>query len=294
IAARGQHLVAIWPTRGAGWGGSGPMASAISDDGGQSWQAGPDPAGEGLRTREAFVDIAAGQDGAFHAVWLDSSTGQQGLHYARSTDGGRHWADALTIDPGTCECCWNTLRPVSDGHLYVLYRNVDPRDMGLAVSSDAGVSWQRRGPVGDFRWQFNACPHTGGGLVVTGGANQPTLHALVWTGKQGEMGLHYLVSRDGGHSWQLRQHLVDATARHADMAALDANHLAAIWDAATEAGSGIFAARSSDGGKTWSTPTRLSAPRVQAAHPRIVSVKDGFRAFWTQGDGRWATVRLRD
>ncbi|HET7369268.1 MAG TPA: exo-alpha-sialidase [Gammaproteobacteria bacterium] len=291
IAASGPHLVATWPTQGSGWGGSGPMASAISDDGGQSWHPGGNPAGDASLS-EAFIDLAAGPGGIFHAVWLDSRHGQQGLQYAHSSDGGEHWSNVLTIDPATCQCCWNTLRPAPGEGVYVLYRNVDPRDMGLAASNDGGASWQRRGPVGAFDWQFDACPHTGGGLAVTGGSAAPVLHAVVWSGKRGELGLHYLVSSDGGRSWLALGRLGDDTARHVDLAALDGQHLAAVWDAATEAGSGIFAARSHDGGKTWGQPRGLSAPRAQAEHPRIVATADGYRIFWTQRNGAWAVVGL--
>lgn len=291
IAASGKRLIAVWPTEGSGWGGAGPMTTAFSEDGGKTWHPGPDPA-HGGHAGEAFIDIAADNDGHFDIVWLDSSTGQQGLHFARSRDGGRHWSPAATLDTATCECCWNTLRLASADRLYVLYRNIDPRDMGLAVSTDNGASWQQRGPVGAFDWHYKGCPHTGGGLVVTGKANNKILHAIVWTGKQGQVGLHYLVSRDEGHSWTASQRLGGENARHADLAALDSKHLAAVWDTTTSAESAIFAARSSDGGKTWSAPTQLSASGVNAIQPRIVAVTNGYRVFWTQKPGVWASVWL--
>jgi hypothetical protein len=292
IAAHSKHLLAIWPTHGSGWGGSGPMASAISNDGGKSWQPGPDP-GHGGKRGEAFIDAAADAAGRFHVVWLDARSGQQGLHYARSTDYGRHWSSAQTIDPATCQCCWNTLRPVAHDRLYVLYRNVNPRDMGLAVSTDGGESWQQRGPVGAFDWHFKACPHTGGGLTVTSGPKDAMLRAIVWTGKKGHVGVHYLMSKKGGQSWNRPRRIGNADARHADMAMLDGRHVAIVWDTATAANSAILITRSDDGGRTWSTQRRVSPAHIQATNPRIIATAHGYRVFWTQSDGRWA-MTMRD
>ncbi len=292
IAASGKHLVAVWPTVGGKLDWIGPMASAISSDGGKTWHSGPDPAGNGYKKGQAFIDIAADAAGGFHVVWIDGSTGRQGLRAAGSRDGGKHWSKAKTLDPETCQCCWTALRTGSSGHLYALYRNIAPRDMGLAASSDGGKTWRQRGPVGAFDWQFKACPHTGGGLVVTGGATHPVLHAVVWTGKKGEAGLHYLVSDDGGRRWKLSHRLGGKNARHADLAALDGRRIAAVWDASTPAGdSAIYFSRSEDGGKTWSSPQKLSAPKAEGTHPRIVAVDGVYCVFWTQADGQWKMVR---
>ncbi|MDN5864236.1 MAG: exo-alpha-sialidase [Gammaproteobacteria bacterium] len=295
IAASGKHLIAVWPTHGSGWGGSGPLVSAISNDGGKTWYPGPDPAGPGSTKAEGYVDIAADDDGVFHTVWLDSSTGRQGLHYARSDDGGRHWSPAQTIDAVTCECCWNTFLAAPDGRLYVLYRNIDPRDMELAVSTNGGDSWRQRSTVGKFGWDYKGCPETGGGLVVATGASQPVLRAVVWTGEQGQVGLHYLVSTDGGQNWKLSQRMGDTNARHSDMATLDGGHIAVVWDAVEKNGhSAIFVIESKDGGSTWSKPRQLSAPDTEGTHPRIVAAADGYTVFWTQADGDWEMFRLAD
>lgn len=44
----------------------------------------------------------------------------------------------------------------------------------------------------------------------------------------------------------------------------------------------IRSRRSDDGGKSWSEPATLSAPGVDADHPRIVATPKGLLAFWTE------------
>lgn len=87
IAGASDRLVAVWETKGTDAWGGGPMATAISSDGGKTWKPGPNPADDGATSGHRFIDVAADEDGAFHLVWLDGRAGKQGLQYARSGDG---------------------------------------------------------------------------------------------------------------------------------------------------------------------------------------------------------------
>src|SRR3954470_17203637 len=51
IAASGSTLVAVWTAKGTGWGGGGPLAAAVSRDGGESGAANPGPGGGSLTTQ---------------------------------------------------------------------------------------------------------------------------------------------------------------------------------------------------------------------------------------------------
>jgi hypothetical protein len=270
LAARGEALVAVWGTDGTGFGGSGPLASAHSSDGGATWRSGDNPADDGLTTGHGYIALAATPD-AVHAVWLDSRDKRQGLRHARSSDGGRTWQRNITIAPGTCECCWNSL--VDDEHgVHVLYRGKIPRDMRLATL--AAGKWTQRGPVGRFGWKINACPETGGALA----SGISALHALVWTQRTGREGLHYLRSRDGGATWSAPRRMGTAAAQHSDLALRADGVLAGVWD---EDGA-LYLASSTDDGKRWSAPRRLAAAGSEASHPRIVSTREGFLVVWTQ------------
>jgi photosystem II stability/assembly factor-like uncharacterized protein len=298
----GTHLLAAWTTAGASDRfGRGPIATAYSADSGHTWTPGPNPADDGLATGHAFLDLACDAKGSFHLVWLDgrdNATGK-GLRYARSDDGGHSWTRNQTLDPQTCECCWNTLVAAPDGRLLLLYRNCDPRDMSLLTSPDGGHAWSPDPtPVGPFHWEATVCPHVGGGLSL--GANH-TLFATVWTGAGDQAGGYLLTSPDAGHTWATPTRLgTGLRAWHTDVAADPATgRVTAVWDARTDTTPAIFAITSSDNGRTWSTPRRLTPPGTTATHPRVVPTPAGFRALWTQSTDAnptsvWTSVQLSE
>jgi hypothetical protein len=269
----------IWQTTGE-IPGMGPLLTVFSRDGGLTWQKGVNPTGSD--TDQSHPDLAADPEGRFHLVWLDDrdENGYQGLRSARSPDAGLHWDISQTIDASTCSCCWNRLLVSADNTINVLYRDMQPRDMALAQSGDAGTSWQRLSTVGDFNWQFDGCPHNGGGLTQIENGN---LHSLVWTGAENRAGLYHLQSADDGKSWSQPQSFGPGTAGfHSDIAALDVNRVAAVWDASGPEGSSVYLAVSTNNGGEWSASRQISSPGVLAAFPRIIATANGWLAMWTE------------
>ncbi len=292
IAAAGAQVVAVWAIHGDGWRGAGPLVSARSDDGGQTWQTGPGPADDNAGAAQNFHDIAVDHDGRFHAVWLDSRNGNQALYHANSDDGGRSWTTDRQLDERTCECCRNTLAVGEDDTLHVLYRDRDPRDMALSRSDDSGMNWQRAATVGAFDWHFDGCPHTGGGLAAAG----EHLYATVWTGADDHLGAYLIHSDDGGRNWSAPQRLGNKRARHTDVAAADSGEMVAVWDAGEGDTLAIHMATSHDGATSWQKQTVLQRSRQHLAQPRVVSAGSGFLVLWLeqQPDGRsvWASLRV--
>jgi len=279
IAANDNTLLVIWQTTGE-IPGMGPLTAIFSLDGGKTWQKGVNPTNS--LTDQSHPDLAADQQGRFHMVWLDDrdENGHQGLRYARTLDASQHWDAQLTIDDSTCSCCWNRLLISSNGQLNVLYRDMEPRDMALAQSSNGGASWRQVSPVGQFNWQFEGCPHNGGGLTQ---AENGDLHSTVWTGAENQVGLYHLQSTDNGSTWAYPQSLAAGSgAFHSDIAALDEKRVIAIWDAMGPEGSSVLFAASSDNGQNWATARQLSAPDNIAMFPRIVATQVGWLAFWTE------------
>ncbi|MDN5940097.1 MAG: glycoside hydrolase, partial [Salinisphaera sp.] len=280
IAAARKQLVAVWPTAGQGWGGTGPLASAWSQDAGQHWQPGPPPA-PGFAGGEGYAAIKADAKGRFHLVWLDSRNGKQALYSAQSDDGGQNWGDPLAIDAASCECCTNELAVSPGGKMLVLYRDIEPRDMALAELA-GGQKWQRRAAVGDFNWHFDGCPEAGGNLAVADGM----LHALIWTGKPGAAGVYHLASVDGGHSWSRPQWLADVGSHHLALAARNKGHLATAWGESN--GGDVVVAVSNDGGENWSRRERFA----DSSHPRLLATPTGWLLAMLRGHVALVFVRL--
>lgn len=288
ILAWKNTLLAVWMASGTGFLGSGPLATAISGDGGATWSPGPNPADDGSTAGHGFVAGAADEAGTFHLVWLDGRMGQQGLVYARSQDGGRSWSRNQVLDPETCECCWNVLR-ANGTRLHVLYRDTKPRDMRLISSFDGGKTWQPPMWIGSFQWEWEGCPHVGGGLAIDA---MGALHATVWTARAGVEGLHYFLIQPDAKGWTVSGSSPNLDARHSDVA-FGTQAVARVWDA----DGAIFASLSEDSGRTWTPPRRLSGDSVaSASHPRLVRTEAGFLVFWTEihpdGKLRWRSAFL--
>jgi hypothetical protein len=296
IAALGDTLIALWTTPGPDPWGDGPLATAISNDGGRSWNPGPNPADDGSSHGHSFLELGADDLGRFHAFWLDARDGGQGLRTSVSADQGRSWSKNIDIDSRTCECCWNKTLTAGTDSVFTLYRDKDPRDMALAVTDDGGKTWSRRSTVGAFNWGFNGCPHVGGGLAETGTGAQRSLHAVVWTGAEGREGVYVLRSQDDGWHWSEPHRLGNQHARHSDLAG-HGSDLAAVWDETGGGHAAIMAATSRDEGATWGQPRSLSVAE-RASHPLIVATGEGFVAFWTEqgahGELTWKSMTAGD
>lgn len=293
IAASGDHVLAVWQVSGE-IPGMGPLFVVSSEDGGQHWRVGANPAASDLD--QSHADLAADSQGRFHLVWLDDrdENGHQGLRYARSSNNGLDWQQQQTIDDSSCSCCWNRLLISADDHLQVLYRDMEPRDMALAQSVDGGQGWQRTATVGEFNWVFNGCPHNGGGLAYV---DNQTWHSLVWTGADSKVGLYHLQSADAGRHWST-PHPMEAglPAFHSDIAIDDAGRVVAIWD---QLGGGVYSivfSQSDDQGGQW-MPAQILSTDGSASFPRLLATEAGLLAMWVaQKPGaskQWQAAVLR-
>lgn len=282
IAAHGDRVLVLWSSLRDGKPGS--LVSMLSVDGGKTFKAGGNPAADGSFDYHPLPELGADAKG-FHAVWLHGATHggteKQGVHYAHSSDGAV-WTAMATIDRLTCECCWN--RVVADGtHVGVLYRGNEPRDMKFAVA-DQGL-WTPGVAVGAFGWDFQGCPHVGGALAAS--ADFKSLHALVWTEKEGKEGLYHVASSDAGRHWQEPQRLGGKNAIDADLARAADGSLTAVWDT----DSAIQSAQSVDDGKTWSAPKAVSSGGERNRHPRTVWTSKGTLTLWLEGARESTTLR---
>lgn len=282
IAAHGEQIVAAWTSAGTDAWGSGPITVVTSADGGKTWEPASNPADDGRTDGHNFLALGADSNGRFHLAWLDSRDGDRGLRYAFSKDGGRHWESNRTAVPKTCECCWNSLMPLVDGGIAILFRARAPRDMQVVTSTDEGTTWNNPVPVGDFKWDFSACPHVGGALASHKTASGINLHAAVWTGAPGHSGLYHLRSEDSGQHWSQPDKMNVPLAWHPALAADALGNLVAAWDTMAAVSPETWVSQSGDGGSTWTAPLKLSAPETPAAFPRVVPVSGGFRVFWTE------------
>ncbi|MBK9989859.1 MAG: exo-alpha-sialidase [Verrucomicrobia bacterium] len=283
IVAVGENLTTVWLTDGPSRTKRGPLVCARSTDGGRTWQPAATPANDGTDCDHAFIDLAATPDGAIHALWLDARSGEgKGLISARSRDFGATWSTNRIVDPKTCECCWNILQADQAGVLYGFYRDIDPRDMTVALSGDGGTTWRSLPPGGAFHWDFKGCPHVGGALAVQGSGATARLHTLVWTGVAGRSGLHYLTTSAPDFAWSAPVRIGSDRARYSDIAVTPSGVVAAAWIETTPEGETILRYQlSRDGGNHWLFAVAVPSAKNGPTHPRLAVIGERFHLFWS-------------
>ncbi|MFT5315610.1 MAG: hypothetical protein ACI9UK_001442 [Candidatus Krumholzibacteriia bacterium] len=128
------------------------------------------------------------------------------LFAALSPDGGITWgADYLIYaspSGSICECCKPSVVADDNGNVAVLFRNdlEGNRDMYLALSNDAGVSFGTAEKQGIESWPLNGCPMDGGSVAIDAAGNVQVIwqrKGVVYTGNAQESELERAKGKNG-------------------------------------------------------------------------------------------------
>jgi hypothetical protein len=229
-----QRILAAWQQDRWSNGGARAITSAVSADGGATWQrsllpfsrcggAVPGSAGDLERATDPWVDYTP--DGtalvmalAFSGVSLaDGSV--SAMLASRSTDGGRTWSAPATLvrDGGAFFHDKNTLTadPTAAGMVYAVWDRLDRAGNGptlLARSTDGGISWEAARAI----YSPTVAGGVSGGVsqtignrvvVLTAGAERGVLVNLFTqidsVGTQSTARLGVMRSTDRGLTWDL-------------------------------------------------------------------------------------------
>lgn len=123
---------------------------------------------------------------------------------------------------------------------------------------------------------------------MTGKGTGSILHTLSWTGKVERAGVYHIAIPNGGQPGSEPKQLGDSTASHPDLAASSQGRIAAVWD--SRESSSVCGSVSSDAGRNWGEPKRLSSINTPSTHPRVICTGKDFRVFWTEETAEGAMV----
>lgn len=140
---------------------------AASEDNGQTFSpaqlVATEPEGE-----VAMVQVAMDDKSNPFLTWLNDSE----LKFARSSDQGATFSEAVSIGDGSCECCQPQLI-VRGENIHIAYRSLEPgsdkgdiRDIVMVHSEDGGGTFQAVTRISDAHWYLPACPIAGPSLAT--------------------------------------------------------------------------------------------------------------------------------
>ena len=260
-----------------------------SHDAGLTWST-PVSIGEehfGGYRNDHEMRVAA--DGTIYVSWLDSRFQEEGVAgdirvvISRSSDGGQTWSVPVLVDhEPSCECCRVSVETGPDGVVYAGWRKIlagGIRDIVVARSEDEGRTWSRPVRVFADEWEMGYCPDAGPAMRID---SKNRLHVAWWTGKEGEAGVKYTRSEDGGRTFA--EPLIMKTsplskASHVQLAYQD-DRLALTWDDGSLETPRIALRVSENGGDSFNDLIYLSDGKQAAAYPFAAFREDDLYVIW--------------
>ncbi len=270
--------------------------------------AAPGSAGDLERATDPWVDYTPDGTALIMALGFSGAELADGsvsaMLAARSTDGGRTWSAASTLvrDGGNFFHDKNSLTadPTASGLVYGVWDRLDRVGNGptmMARSTDAGLTWEAARAIYSPTVAGGVSQTIGNRVVVlTAGAERGVLVNLFTqidsVGTRSSSRLGVIRSSDRGLTWDApvfvatqqsvgtRDAASGMTIRDGGIIASIAvgpdNGLWVVWQDSRFSGGArdaIALSRSTDGGRTWSTPVAVNAAPAAAAFTPVVHVR---------------------
>ena len=121
----------------------------------------------------------------------------------------------------------------------------------------------------------------GGGLAIEEKDGRPQLHAVVWTGNQGDLGLYYLSRKSKDSNWQEPERIGGVECTLPDIAVSESGQTAIAWIQQTSEGNKLFYLKAKDQISDLVDAVQVETNEAYPTHPKLLSLGDSLHLFWT-------------
>ncbi len=269
IAANGDVVHVLWcDNRDGDW----EIYYKRSADGGVTW---------GDDTRLTYASgisrnpsIAVSGD-VVHAVWTDfrDGNGNREIYYKRSTDGGLTWAadQRLTYE---YIISYEPSLAVFGSDVHVVWTSSFSGDYKIYYkhSTDGGITW------GDDVQLTNNIKSYNPSIAITG----TNVHVTWNDERDGNLEIYYKRSTDGGLTWDSDTRLTSDPfdSNFPSIAVYGSNVHIVFIDNRDFTSREIYYKRSTDGGISWETDTRLTNDPADSYRPNIALSGSAVHVVW--------------
>ena len=208
-----------------------------------------------------------------HVVYYDFRDGNYEIYYKRSTDNGTSWATGLRLTNNSAESSFPSVA-VSGLLVHVVWP--DSRDGNYEIyykrSTDGGINWGT-----DTRLTNNSAVSSVPSVSVSGSAVHITWQDL----RDGNYEIYYKRSTDGGVNWGADTRLTNNSSQSNDPSAtVSGSVVHVVWQDYRDGNEEIYYKRSTDGGLSWGTDTRLTNNSAISIYPSVIASGLNIHVVW--------------
>lgn len=186
-----------------------------------------------------------------HVVWFDSRDGDTEIYYKRSTDDGLTWgADTRLSNATGLSEFPSIVTSGPDLHVFWADGRHGPEEIYYIRSTDGGASW------GAEIRLTNDASYAGYPSAATTG----TMVQVAWEDdRDGNLEIYHKSSVDGGANWGPDVRLTNSTGNSENPSiSIAASLVQLVWNDDRDGNNETYYKRSTDGGLSWGSDTRLT------------------------------------